>query len=214
MPTLTVSEVVAQCAESSEMSEQQRTMIFGSGTPELMASATTVVRTHAALRSADGRYWADCMLRNDTGGEFQSAITVYSTERTRPAGMTYGTGPGCPVEPGDSFADCRTYDLTIVDRRPAEVAKVEAVLADGTTASALTHDTYFVLNATGSLPDGKTFGSKGGPRNIHYLRSMAFYDANGRLLGRQDFTRPTRDENGEELDELADWPSLAGNPIY
>jgi hypothetical protein len=209
------ADVVARCAEAENVADANVERLYGAGTPELMARDSSGVTVRAALRSADGRFWGSCFLRLDEGGEFGSGLELHRTEPDRDGGWSYGFGPGCRLSRDETTdGDCTKFAFHMVDRRPQAVARVKIVTADGQVTWAPTNEGYFAVDVVGDLPDGMTVGERGLPQRFEPLRVMALYDADGTLLAKQDFTKRVRYRDGEEVEPLDDYPSLAGEAIY
>ena len=209
-PQLNQQGIVTGCTASENVSERNRQRLFGAGPAELLASAGTEYSTYAALRSADGRFWGECVLTSREDAEFDSALTVYRTEPDRVGGLSYGWG--CPQVPDRTGRlECEAVTFHMVDRRPEVVAEVVAVLADGTRVSTATHQGYFVLNTSFPVPDDVVMTPEGLPDGFSPLRSLAFYDTHGDLLARQSFVE--RLDGKENPDTLNEYPSQAGHPL-
>jgi hypothetical protein len=207
----TAAEIVARC-DGTQVSDGHRERLFGPGEPEVLASATSSLHTRAVLRSADGRYWGDCMLRNDEGGEFDSGLSLYSAEPERGDGYMFGYGPGCPLGAGETQKPgCDLFSFHMVDRRPPEVAEVEVVTADGQATRVRTNEGYFAIEVVGRLPEGVSLGVE--ERGFFEpMRSLAFYDASGKLLAVHHMKGP-RLLGGGDPTSIDEYPSLAGDPL-
>lgn len=211
--TMPESDIVVRCGEAENTSGETLERLYGPGTPDLMATATGGVTSHSALRSADGRYWAECFLRLDEGGEFGSGLTLYRADPAGNEGLQYGFGPGCRLSAGEAFdPGCDKFSFHMVDRRPEVVAKVRVVTADEQVTWAPTNEGYFAVDVVGRLPEGVRMTEHGLPDGFQPLRSIGFYAADGELLAEKDFTREQHGPDGEEHEPLDEYPSLAGDP--
>ncbi|MGH3505747.1 MAG: hypothetical protein ACRDO2_00935 [Nocardioidaceae bacterium] len=171
--------------------------------------ATSAYSTHTALRSADGRFWGECLLSGGEGGEFDSAITLYRTDPDRHGGLSFGYG--CPQVPDQTETPaCEAITFHMVDRRPAEVAKVKAVLVNGEAVWATTNQGYFAIDTAFPVPEDVVMTADGLPSAFTPLRSLAFYDGQGELLAEQSFLEPL---DGEDPGTLNAYPSMAGKPL-
>lgn len=208
------SDITDRCADSENASRASKERLFGSGPAELMATASSGTMSHSAIRSADGKFWGHCFLRLDEGGEFSSGLTLHSTEPSRESGWSFTHGPGCRLEAGQTTKrSCDRFSFSMVDRRDPEVARVKVVTADGQVSDVATNEGYFAIAVTGKLPEGVAIGPGGILENFEPIREMSLYDAEGELLASHDFTKPTRYRDGNEVEPLDEYPSIAGEQL-
>lgn len=186
-------------------SERATRAVFGSGGPVVKAVAATDHQEVAALESADGRYWAECVVHHDAQ-EFASAMTVWEAAG-RDRDGSYSSGPGCGLVDGKVDPTCRSFSVTWVDRRPAEVATVEFVTADGRTTPVHSVDGYIVFNYLGDVPPG----TSSDPMSWTFppIRTITFLDASGTPIAAE---AQDGSGSGPDHDRIGDLPSIREYP--
>ena len=168
-PELTRAEIIAQCRTgenalfldgTGQKDEDDAVRLLGER-PTLMTSAVIDDRTHATLRSEDGRYWGSCQFRNAPEAGVKNALGVYPTAVDFPRRTVAGVQAYQPANEADPRftggpdarqphfevpcvspltdeerwavdAKCPEFTMTWNDRRPAEVVAVKVVTPDGT----------------------------------------------------------------------------------
>lgn len=207
----TDQDLLRACREGNQAPADTEA-IFGSGAPSVEVAERTTYQVLLALQSADGNYWADCFV-SLTESEFRSGIQAHSTTGSTPD-FSYGSGPGCGLVDGRADTDCDTFEVSYVDRRPAEVASVEVVLGNGETVRRRTHDGFVVLNYLGSLPDGMALTARGHlHRAFKPIRRITFLDRTGTPIAAEAMDGSGAGIDHDEVDGLPTlraFPSLSG----
>ncbi len=187
--------------------------IYGAGTPAVKAVARTDQRTVLAIESADGAYWGECMINLARNAEFDSYLQAYDARR-RTTSSSYASGWACDLLDNGVDPACRDYFVSVVDRRPAEVAAVEFLTFDGVTTRVETVDGYFAFNHVSRLPEGAEPDSDGVLLDFMPLKRITFLDADGTPIAAeaQDGSGTGRDgERVGNLPSITEFPSLRGN---
>ena len=182
--------------------------LFGSGTPIVRALSRVPGHADAALSSRDGRYWAQCSVRSDPQAEFHANMTVYANRGHQDV-FESTEGSGCPFKGREPDPGCRTYYYSTIDHRPAAVAAVRFVMADGTTRTVRADHGYFAFSYVGAVPGGRSFDPMSG-RPLG-TRRITFLDASGTPIAAevQDGSGSGPDgENVAGLPRLGHYPSL------
>lgn len=208
-PPTTDQGLLDSCRGGNQSFRATRAM-FGAGEPTVKAVSRTEHQAIAAIESADGDYWAECFVHLDSQ-EFASGMTVWPAAG-QDRDSSYSTGPGCGLVDGKVDPDCGTFSVDWVDRRPAEVAAVEFVTADGRTTTVQSHDGYIVFNYLGRLPEGAptepTF------MDFSPIRTITFLDASGTPIAAEaqdgSGTGPDHERVGD-LPSIREYPGLRGD---
>ncbi len=240
-PGPTAAEILASCTTgenaffvdgTGQRVERAAVQLLGTS-PTLMTSAVIDNRTHATLRSADGRYWASCQFRNAADNGVKNDLAVFPTAvdfpRTtvagvrayqpgRPADRRFQGGVDSPLpslevpcvtrldgaERWAADAACPEFTMTWNDRRPAEVAAVKVVTPDGEASWAEVREGYLSFAYTGAMtPEIAEQVARGESPGA---QRVVFYDADGDVL--VDDRDPGAEPDAGEL-ALANFPSLA-----
>ena len=210
----TDDELVEKCRNGNQ-SEDYTALLFGSGTPVIKAQGRTPHRISLAIESADGKTWGDCFIHLDDQ-EFASGFEVYPTAGESTSSMM-SFGPGCGLVDGRVDRSCTTFSVSKVERRPAEVAAVEFVTADGKTTTVRTLDGYYAFEYLGELPQDVTMTGDGLPMKFMPLERITFLDASGRPIAAeaQDGSGDGPDRNRiGDLPLLTKYPLQGGEAIY
>ncbi len=189
-----------------------RDLLFGPGDPVVKAVGRTTHRVTVALQAADSAAWGECSVAQDAQ-ELPAALTVYPADGETPD-LAYSFGPGCGLQDGSVDDRCRTWAVTWVDRRPAEVAAARLTLGDGGRVTVDSHDGYLVLEHLAPLPQGETIDGMG--PSFPPLRRITFLDAQGRPIAAeaQDGSGKGPDhERVGDLPRLSRYPSLRGAEV-
>ncbi len=214
VPPRSDEELIERCRDGSSSARIDE-LLFGSGTPTIKAEGRTSHRISLALESADGAIWGHCFVALDDQ-EFSSGLEVYRTEGSN-SSSTMSYGPGCGLD-GDSVdTSCTTVSVMQVERRPAEVAAVRFLTADGETTTVRTRDGYYVFEYLGDLPEGTRMTQGGLPRGFYPVRTITFLDASGTPIAAE-----AQDGSGEGVDRnrigdlplLSSYPAQGGDEIY
>ena len=240
-PELTAAEILSRCTTgenaffldgTGQKDEGAALRLLGEE-PRLMTSAVTDNRTHATLRSEDGRYWGSCQFRNEPDNGVKNDLAVY------PAGVDFPrrTVAGVPAYRRADDADprfagaadspvprlevpcvsplsgeerwavdaaCPEFTMTWNDRRPAEVAAVKVVTPDGKASWADVREGYLSFAYTGQMtPQIAAQVARG---EAPGAKRVVFYDADGEVL--VDDRDPGRLPGPGDL-SILDFPSLA-----
>jgi len=204
----TTDRALLDSCRSGNQSFRATRAVFGAGEPTVEAVSRTEHQVIAALESADGDYWAECFVHLDSQ-EFASGMTVWpSAGQNRDS--SYSSGPGCGLVDGHVDPGCRTFSVDWVDRRPAEVAAVEFVTADGRSTTVRSHDGYIVFNYLGTLPPGRSAD----PMDLQPIRTITFLDASGTPIAAEaqdgSGTGPDHERVGD-LPSIREYPGLRGD---
>ena len=135
-PATNEADTITACRAATGGSDTKDAFL-ASGTPTLLVRAAVDERVTAVLLSADGRLWGDCRLDYTGSREGGAGITVYEMDPPpdpnggQMAGFGYEGGWGCPSDNELVPADCDTISFSMMERRPKEVARVDAELING-----------------------------------------------------------------------------------
>jgi hypothetical protein len=240
-PELTAAEILSRCTTgenaffldgTGQKVEGAAVRLLGEN-PGLMTSAVTDNRTHATLRSEDGRYWGSCQFRNEPDNGVKNDLTVYPTavdfprrtlagvrayQRADEADPRFAGGADSPVphlevpcvspltgeQRWSVDAQCPQFTMTWNDRRPVEVSAVKVVTPDGESSWADVGEGYLSFAYTGDMsPEIAEQVARG---EAPGARRVVFYDADGEVL--VDDRDPGRPPGPGEL-SILDFPSLA-----
>ena len=216
-PELTAAEILARCTTgenaffldgTGQKDEGAAVRLLGEN-PGLMTSAVIDNRTHATLRSEDGRYWGSCQFRNVPEAGVKNALAVYRTAVDFPRATVGGVQAYQPATEADSRfvggpdsplprlevpcvspltdedrwavdAECPEFTMTWNDRRPAEVAEVKVVTPDGKASWADVDEGYVSFAYTGDMtPEIAAQVARG---DYPGAKRVVFYDAAGDVL--------------------------------
>lgn len=240
-PELTAAEILARCTTgenayfldgTGQKDEAAAVRLLGER-PTLMTSAVIDDRTHATLRSEDGRYWGSCQFRNAPEAGVKNALAVYPTAVDFPRRTVAGVqayqpadvadprftgGPDSPLprlevpcvspltdeERWAVDAECPEFTMTWNDRRPAEVAAVKVVTPDGQASWADVREGYVSFAYTGDMTPEIAAEVRRG--EAPGAKRIVFYDASGNVL--VDDRDPGQEPGRGELSILS-FPSLA-----
>jgi hypothetical protein len=240
-PELTAVEILAQCStgenalfvDATGQKEEADAVRLLGGRPTLMTSAVIDNRTHATLRSEDGRYWGSCQFGNAPESGVKNALAVYPTavdfprrtvagvqayQRADEADPRFTGGLDSPVphlevpcvsllsgkERWVADAECPQFTMTWNDRRPADVAAVKVVTPDGKASWADVREGYLSFAYTGDMsPEIAAQVARG---EAPGAKRVVFYDADGEVL--VDDRNPGHVPGSREL-SIIDFPSLA-----
>jgi hypothetical protein len=204
-----LDSLLAGCRDGNQ-SDRATRAIFGGGEPVVKAAGVTEHRASLALESAEGDFWAQCEVAQDKQ-EFAATMTVWPTQGTT-TDSGYGFGPGCGI--GTEAADCGTFAVTWVDRRPAVVAAAEFTTADGRTTRVESRDGYLVFEYLAPVPDGMELGEMG--PQVTPLRRVTFLDAAGDPIAAEVLDGTGGGPDGERVEGLPSitaYPGLRGDTI-
>lgn len=216
-PEPTAAEILAECTTgenayfvdgTGQRVEQAAVQLLGTS-PTLMTSAVIDNRTHATLRSEDGRYWASCQFRNAPDNGVKNDLAVFPTavdfprttlegvpayEPGRPTDRRFQGGVDSPLpslevpcanaldgaERWAADAACSEFTMTWNDRRPADVAAVKVVTPDGEASWAEVREGYLSFAYTGEMtPEIAEQVARG---EAPGAQRVVFYDADGEVL--------------------------------
>ena len=204
------NELLAACKDGNQSDRATRAM-FGSGDPTIKVETRNQHQTVLALEAADGRHWAWCWV-DMRDAEFPTGMEVYDASKTTRNSM-YSSGPLCTAA-----SDCNRFTLTVVDRRPAEVAAVEFWTADGERTTVESVDGYIVLNYVGEIPEGTAMTPEGLPVDFAPMKRITFLDSNGNRIAAEAQDGSGEGPDGEwipGLPSIREFPALrGGQSIY
>ena len=207
-------DVLSICTNSSNASNAGKLVMFSpaAGDPELVTLSTSTLGASAIVRSGDGKTWADCFIRSDPGAEFSSGLRIYKVSKDE-GFMGHAWGPGCPMIGDELEPGCDKFHVMWADRRPSQVARVEIETIDGVKTDADVAQGYLAFDYVGQLPEGYDIDADGMMMDVEVFREITFYDAQGTVLARQDFTQQKYGRDGEEVEPLDRYPSLTAHEL-
>jgi hypothetical protein len=209
--TRTDSGLIGACRDGNQ-AQAATDALFASGTPRVVAQATTDQVTTAVLVSADDRYWARCFVNAYQGAEFGSGMTVFDSTKTD-KGLTYSDGYTCRDLDGPPSPPCATFKVDYSDRLPAAVAAVEFTTIDNKTTRVDTVDGFVFFHYVADVPDGVST-TEDGPTTPTWLTRVAYLDAGGNLMAAQNMgtSKPT-EMQVDALPLLKAYPALRQSAI-
>lgn len=240
---ITPAEIVATClrkenvshyADGRSLSESAALALMGDK-PTLMTSAVIDDRSHATLRSGNGKYWGMCQFRNAPDNGVKNAMGVYSTDVSFPRAQVAGVDAYEPADQGDprlvaqvdptvpqletpcvnvteseaefaaAEARCPEFTMHWNDRRPTDVAAVRVTTPDGVSSWADVRRGYLSFAYTGEMTP--EIAEQVARGDAPGARRIVFYDKDGNVLvdDRDPGHVPVRDDDISMLN----FPSLA-----
>lgn len=208
--------LVDACRQGPRDQQDARRLLYDAGTPLVRSTVTTDAQTVVALESADGTYWAECVIaRRDA--EFPATMDVYWSDPAKATpglseiSRSYGVRSGCGLVDGEVQQQCPTWVVDWVDRLPDAVAAVRFDLADGTSSTVRSSDGYVVLNVLHERTSAIPLDQDGFPDVANAIGRITYLDQDGDPIAAESYdASDPRPLPVDGLPVLSAYPSLRG----
>lgn len=167
-PTSADEDLLAECRSGTQSARATRIM-FAGGDPVVKAVGKTDSSIAVALEAVDGEHWAHCWLDAD-GDDYATGMAVYDSTGDDPNPHSWAAGYVDVDQSGSGFS------ITLVDRRPTEVAAVRFLTADGREPTVKTIDGYVAFSHDGEIPATAPESDPQAPDFLPIIR-MTFLDS-------------------------------------